>query len=204
MRTLTLSLMLLSAILPAAPARAVDVPAPDRIGIYFDAEATSQVAWFGPLAPVTMYITLTNPTFENIYGWQAAVRGVDPASLHILGTTITGGLAIAGPELQFDIALEEPLSAQPTTVLATISGIMWLGGPMVCLTLTGVDSPAIPDLLPLIWMEQAQPSPIRVAHYYLAGVTAGINESPIPEGPNCVSGLAVEGTTWGALKAMHR
>lgn len=204
MRATVLVTVVVLAMLPAAAGRSFADPVPDRVGIYFDAGATQPVAWFGPFSVVTMYITVTTPTFENIYGWQAAVRGVDPDAMVIAGTTITGGSTITGPELQYDVALASPLVAQPTTVLASITGLMSVEAPMICLRLTGIDNPALPDTLPLIWTQPDQPSAIQVAPMYFNGVVAAINESPIPEGPNCAWPVAVERSSWAALKLLYR
>lgn len=204
MRIVPLMLILLLAVLPMAHAAEAMDPVPDRIGVYFDVEAGASVARFGSFANVTMYIILTNPSFENIYGWQAAIRGVEPEALHILGTAITGGPVISGPALQFDVTLETPLAAAPVTVLAAISGLMWAEAPMVCMFLTGVDNPAIPETLPLVWTGTEQPAAVQVAQYYGNGIAAAINESPIPEGPNCAYLVSVQGTSWSALKASYR
>jgi hypothetical protein len=204
MRTVVAIAALLLATLPRAYADESVDPVPDRIGVYFDVEASANVAWFGPLANVTMYIILTNPSFENIYGWQAAIRGVDPEALHVLNTTITGGSVITGADLQFDVTLETPLVAAPVTVLAAVSGFMWVGNPMVCMSLTGIDDPAIQDTLPLVFAQQDLPTAIQVAQYYENGIVAAINESQHLAGPDCADLVGVERISWSAVKSSYR
>ena len=194
--------MWLAAIVTSAGA--VADPTPDRIGIYFDEDANQRtlVAW--PPSAQMIYIIVTNPTFSNIYGWQAAIRGLDAGTITVLGSTISGGAIITGPDLQYDVTYDAPLVAQPVTVLASIVGLaadsMWCS----CLVLTGIDQPTIPEMLPLVWTRPDQPSAIQVAHLYSNGVAAAINENPIPEDPGCATALAVQSTSWSSLKALFR
>lgn len=204
MRTFLTIAALTWALLDAAMAAAVADPTPNRIGIYFDEDATQRNLWINPPTFQTVFIIVTNPTFSNIYGWQAAVRGLEAWTMSVLGTNITGGPPISGPNLQYDITYETPLVAQPVTVLATIVGFTLDSATCNCLVLTGIDQPAIPEGLPLIWAQEEQPSAIQVAHLYANGVAAAINENPIPEYPDCSSALAAEAATWSALKALFR
>jgi hypothetical protein len=191
-------------VLSAAAAAATVDPAPDRIGIYFDESADQRRFMTWPSFLQTVHITVTNPTFANIYGWQAAIRGFEPVTGTVIGTSIAGGAVINGPELQFDIRYEEPLIAQPVTVLATIMVLMQGDPQRSCLVLTGVDQPAIPEALPLIWAQPDQPAAIQVACLYGNGIAAAMYESPIPEDPGCASVVANSVTSWSSLKALFR
>ena len=204
MRTAVVVFVGMWIVMSAASAGAVADPNPDRIGIYFDEGADQNILWAGSWPLLTMYVTVTNPTFTSIYGWQAAIRGLDSGTATVLGTTITGGAVINGPDLQYSVAYETPLTAQPVTVLATIVGLMQDSMARSCLILSGIDQPAIPELLPLVWVQPDQPVVIQVSHHYANGVAAAINESPIPEEPSCASAVSVDRTSWRSLKALFR
>jgi hypothetical protein len=183
---------------------AVADPTPDRIGVYFDQEAGLRTLWTWQPSVQTIYIIVTNPTFANIYGWQAAIRGLDAATVSVIGTTITGGDVITGPNVQYDVTYETPLIAQPVTVLASIVGFTHDTMTCNCLVLTGIDRPAIPEMLPLVWAQPDQPAAMQVARLYPNGVAAAINENPIPEIASCSVVVAVEPTSWSSLKALYR
>jgi hypothetical protein len=204
MRALAMMAVANLLVLNAAAASAAVDPSPDRIGIYFDESASRQtlVAW--PQSVQTIYIIVTNPTFPNIYGWQAAIRGLDAETITVFGTGIAGGAVVTGPDLQYDVTYETPLATQSVTVLASIFGIAHDAMRCSCLVVTGIDQPAIPEMLPLVWTAPEQPVVLQVARLYPNGVAAAINENPIPEEPGCWSGVALERTSWSTLKALFR
>jgi hypothetical protein len=191
-------------LLHAVAAIAAADPTPNRIGIYFDAEANQRTLSTAHPTFQTVYITVTNPTFSSIFGWQAAIRGLDLQTMSVAGTTFPGMGFISGTNLQYDIAYETPLVAEPVTVLATVVGFTQNSMRCNCLVLTGIDTPAIPEMLPLVWTQPDQPSAIQVASLYSNGVAAAINESPIPEIPGCEAAVATEPTSWSGVKALFR
>lgn len=188
----------------AAAAVAVVDPTPDRIGVYFDQNANQRTLHIWHPSLQTIYIILTNPTFANVYGWQAAIRGLEAETVSVIGTTITGGAVLTGPGLEYDVRYETPLVTQSVTVLASIVGFTHESMTCNCLILTGIDHPALPEMLPLVWTQPDQPAVIQIARLYPNGVAAAINENPIPEILSCAAVVAAEPVSWSSLKALFR
>ncbi|MBK7189527.1 MAG: hypothetical protein IPH86_12790 [bacterium] len=108
--------------------------------------------------------------------------------------------------MQFSVGYEVPRATGAATVLATMQ-LMLTRPAAVCLLLTGIDQPAIPDERPLFWIEPDHPTVARVSSIYYNEVAATINEGGrLPESPPGRCSYVVDDMTQssGALKSLYR
>ncbi len=117
----TTLLCVLLAIAVAANSLAVIDEDDNVIGVYFDAEATTDcLEAVVPMSQVPCYIILTNPTFSDLYGFEV---GFDYGSelLH-LGTTIANSEALnMGEDDNLIVGFGSPTYTDEATLLATLN-----------------------------------------------------------------------------------
>ena len=92
-------------------------PTPDRIGIFFDTQGDSQLNWDPPGVPVVAYLIVMAPTFQELYGWEAAIHSTDD-EWFVLESNVEGGGTNAGEGQEFIVSYDVPLPTHPVMLLA--------------------------------------------------------------------------------------
>lgn len=189
---------------PAPPAWADD-ELTDRLAISFSSQYAFQFCEFAaPFNPVTMYVMLAGPTFGELHGWEAAIRLNDGEAPLLVSATVGLGGQNTGTWPEFAVTFPEPVATSDLMVLATVTmlPVNWAE----CLVLTGLRSPSLPDLRPLVWPAADAPIPITRSAIWPNGVAAATNGcAPIPEGEDfCAGVVAGEHVSWGSVKASYR
>ncbi len=174
------------------------------LGLFYDEDAQSACEFSQPGGPKTLYIILLNPTFESLHGWEAAVQFVEQ-QIYVIDSDVYGGGVNSGVAHEFRVALDEPMATSPVTVLGTVTIL-----PLAiesCLILTGVSSPSLPELGPLVWPVADSPEAIGTFDYLENGVDAIVGQCVfIPENPYwpCVDVVSQTMRNWGTLKSFYR
>lgn len=200
-----LSLLLLEAMCPTLPAAGADEFWVDRLSISFDDEYVMPCAYFGSrFVPLTMYLVLTEPSFAELHGWEAAIRRHDGSAPVVMSATMGLGGQNVGLAPEFSVSYPSPVPTTEWMVLATIQvlPVFW----PECLVLTGLRSPALPDERPLVWPAAGAPMVISRHAPWPNGATAGIGGcAGIPGSQEwCATVVAEEAVSWGAVKARYR
>lgn len=196
MRKLFLSCAVLMLIGPwAAQADGPVDPDANSLGLYFDTEGTQMEAWSDPFQPVEMYVVLTRPTFDAIYGLEYGITfdGMFVASVH----AVNGGGIIDPPAWDnFILGWLTPMPVSEATWLVHIGGLYIdaTQGP-VTFRLHGSIPSSLPGNLPVALLAD--------------GVLQQLT-TPVAPGAVCaqINGeegiIAIEGAYWGAVKSLYR
>ncbi len=115
------TITLLFALLLATSALAIIDPAPDHMGLYFDTDANVYCQdGVPPYSQVELYLLMTNPTFEAIYGFEAGLSFEGNAL--VLGTDFANPQALnVGDDMNMIVGFGSPTISEPATLLATIT-----------------------------------------------------------------------------------
>ncbi len=208
MRTLNLLITLLILLALSAPqVLATADPDPDGIGVYFDLQADIWQNWIGANIPFNAYVILTNPSGEEILGYEFAYQLlVTPGMENLifgLGIVFPDFVPIVPPWPIYDIFAGEvvigpfapaPMPGNPAVVLATWQFML---------------------LTPNIWAEfYLGPTSGdgvtdgRLAYDSEAGWVSMNNSTGNPEIPvatvNLEAPIPITETTYGSLKALYR
>jgi hypothetical protein len=113
-------LMLLASLLAATTAFAAVDSDPNSIGLYFDMNADNLCATgVAPYSNVPAYLLLTNPTFDNLYGFEVAYSFEGNAI--VLSTTFANAQALnVGTADNMIVGFGAPTETAPVTLLATL------------------------------------------------------------------------------------
>ncbi len=208
MRTLNLLITLLILLALSAPqVLATADPDPDGIGVYFDLQADIWQNWIGANIPFNAYVILTNPSGEEILGYEFAYQLlVTPGMENLifgLGIVFPDFVPIVPPWPIYDIFAGEvvkgpfapaPMPGNPAVVLATWQFML---------------------LTPNIWAEfYLAPTSGegmtngRLAYDSEAGPVTMYTSTGHPEIPvatiNREGVVPITETTYGSLKALYR
>ena len=172
------------------------------IGIYFDPEGTIKSG--GPISVYfELYVIISEPEFSHLYGWEAQIPEFSDGFV-LYSSNFLGDVEnqIAFPE--FKVSYQEPMIVESGTILAELTIFILYQG-SACLTLTGINSPAIPEELPLVWTGENNPVPISVAYLHSNGIAASINEGGGLTMPwECSTVVQVPRISFDAIKACYR
>ena len=151
-----------------------------------------------------MYVILTEPSFAELHGWEAAIRRHDGEAPILLSATVGLGGQNTGTLPEFAVTYPSPVPTTGLMVLATVTmfPLQWAE----CLVLTGIHSPSLPDLRPLVWPMAGAPMAIIRSAVWPNGVTAATGGCPAIPGDSGYCGMVVatEPVSWGAVKARYR
>lgn len=200
-----LSLLLLVVLCPALPAAGADEFWIDRLSISFDDEYFMPCAYSGaPFVPLTMYLVLTEPSFAELHGWEAAIRRHDGSAPVVMSASLGLGGQNDALAPEFRVSYPSPVPTTAWMVLATVQVLPFSWAE--CLVLTGLRSPAMPDERPLVWPAAGTPMVVTRHALWPNGATAGTGGcAAIPESEDwCASVVADEAVSWGAVKARYR
>ncbi|MBK6734137.1 MAG: hypothetical protein IPG61_08605 [bacterium] len=178
--------------------------ASDEIALWFDAEGEVPCQLGAPFVPVTLYVVLLDPTFSQLYGWEAAVHSAGD-DIFVIGSTVLSGGTDSDAGVDLRVAYAEPLAVGAKTVLATV--MILPTAPEACLILTGASTPTLPVPGPIVWASADTPAEIATANVLSNGVDAILGSCvTIPEIPyvSCTNAVAVEQPSWGSFKSMYR
>lgn len=176
----------------------------DRLGIYFDEDAHMTCTSPAPFNEVTMYVILTDPSFAELHGWEAAIRMHDGGASILVGASVRLGGVNAGTWPEFVVSYPSPVPTSGLMVLAEVTVLP--AALMECQVLTGVAAPSLPGTLPVVRPTAVTMLAITNQHYWPNGVAASIGGcGPIPEWDDpCSLVLHDEPLTWGGVKARYR
>ncbi len=190
----TLKILFLTGLLVAAAANAMAEPAShgtDTMGLYFDAEAVSNVLTLAEPATVDLYLIFTNPTMDFINGWQAKVT--ISAGAAITGATFpVGTTAILDGPSEWTTTMSSPMPCNTLTKLAVFS-LASEAQDETLLYLGGVDTPLKVGALPTVKLLDGSFAEVSVSSGDPSVPLAGINSS-----------TANEVASWGSLKSLFR
>lgn len=176
----------------------------DKIGLFYNEFADYSCDSGSPSVPIDLFVVLLNPSFENLYAWEAAVHVIETQCLIFNSTVFGGGTnSLGGGE--FKVAYIDPLPTSSVTVLGSVS-IMPLEHEC-CMILTGISNPSLPEQNPLVWPTPGAPIAIETNDFLANGVDAIMGQCPwIPEYPDhsCQDVVSQKEQNWGTLKSMYR
>ncbi len=112
------SLLLIVTLGTAMPASSSDN---NTVGFYFDTAAESNCLETGPYVTVPMYLILTNPDIDAIYGYEFGYAASGSYMIQATALMGAGPIDVAGGEGNHIVGLSDPLSVRSETVLATLS-----------------------------------------------------------------------------------
>ena len=148
MKTIT---TLLLALLLATSASAIIDPDPDHIGLYFDLEADMFcIDGVYPLEMKDLYLILTNPSFEYVYGFEAGLSW--EGLVDVLSVEINNPQALnVGTTTNLIVGFGTPLPTEPATLLATWQVLyLEMEGDVVFFDLHGSEPSSIDPLYPAV------------------------------------------------------
>jgi hypothetical protein len=183
----TAILSLAWAITPAA----ADLPGPDALGVYFDAEGASSLFEISEPSVVDLYLLLTNPTMETLAGWETALTFSGGAA--VTGVDYPSGSqpVLAGPS-DWSASFATPLPCGVLTKLAVFQ-VQFSGEIDTQIFLGGVEAPAVPGDLPAVRPADQDWRAVDVASGDPGQPVAAIS-LPTP----------VEHSLWGGVKLLYR
>ncbi len=194
MRCILLLSLLLVVAVPAL-ADPID-PDTDVLGFYFDEEATQVCTEMSPFGQTTLYVTLTHPSRDVIYGVEFGADWEGP--LLVLAVSLEcGGMIILPPPLDnFIVGWGSVCPLGEVSILARAS-LLYTGtaGEPVAFRLHGSSPSSLPGDLPV----------------YLAADGELVQcRTPVANGEICamINGdcgvVATESRRWGAVKSLYR
>ena len=195
--------MLLLTLWPTMAISEVASPVEGTMGLYFDRNGVEQFNYDEPFAVVHAYLIIKDSTFQELYGWEAAVRSVD-GELFLADAMAEGDVVADWEGGGYRATYNSPVPGQQVIVLATYE--YWSFHYDECLYVRGLSSPSIPEERPLVWVEPQTPSAIEPAMVFSNGVGAVMSSSVALIGVPfvCEQVVGAEEVTWGALKATYR
>lgn len=200
-RALLLCLVLAAIPLPAR----ADGDLTDRLAISFSSQYAYHYCVFAsPFTPLTMYVMLSEPSFAELHGWEAAIRLHDGRAPFLVSATVGLGGQNTGTWPEFAVTFPEPVPTSELMLLATVT--MLPASWAECLVLTGLRVPSLPDQWPLVWPAAGASMEITRSAIWPNGVAAATGGcAPIPEATDyCAMVVANEPVSWGAFKARYR
>lgn len=174
----------------AGPA-AADLPGPDALGLYFDAEAGTTELELSEPATIDLYLILTNPTFTALEAWETALTLTGGAAVTAVDYPVGCQPGLVGPT-DYSAAFDTPLPCGVLTKLAVfhiqvaedIDTLMFLGN---------VANPSFPGDYPGV-KPAGQP-------WRAVDVASGDPDQPLA---SISLPTPTEHALWGAVKLLYR
>lgn len=160
---------LLLALVPALAGASSD---PNQIGFYFEPGAESNCLETSPYVTVPLYLVLTEPDFDALYGYEYSFSADGSYLIQAVQSAGTGPIDVGGSTENHMVGLATPLRVSGPTVLSTIS-VFVMDQNMIRFDLSGAvpssypDNPTMPALLieddEIITTALAVPHPLPAA-----------------------------------------
>ncbi|MEN8007302.1 MAG: hypothetical protein ABFS42_09830 [Candidatus Krumholzibacteriota bacterium] len=184
-------------------AHAIVDPDPDGIGVYFDLNADITEIMVPAAVPFYAYAILTNPTGGDIWGYEfSRIFSVPPGMegmlymLERIWHGVNDGITpVEPPDLGGNVmaGISPPLPVAPTVILVTWQFMLLT--PMVVDCYVGPSTGDFGTTGRLVYETATGPVPMHVSSGDPALKVATVNGTGV---------VAVETTTFGALKALYR
>ncbi len=187
--------IILSFLLIASSSSAVVEPGDNMMGFYFDQDADVYSIYnVPPFSSVTMYLTLVNPTFEFLYGFEVG--------FHMDGTALFTSMIYTNPQV-IDVGIignnivgfGEPTSMTQANILATLT-VLYMdddGCDPVDFYMHGTTPSSINPDFPTLLLENEE--------LMIAGVSRSDGPSSTIYG-DCT--VPTTGSTLGGIKSLYR
>jgi hypothetical protein len=151
----------------AGPAFAILNPEDNVIGPYFDPSADLDcVEGLGMNAQIPVYIILTNPTFNELYGFE---MGLDvDGNLIVLGEEFQNAQALnVGSSGNYIVGFGQPTYTEQATILMTLN-VLHLGTPESPshIALHGASPCSVDDNLPAVLLADGEIMPMALHSEY--------------------------------------
>jgi hypothetical protein len=130
----------------AASPAAADLPGPDALGLYFDAEAGTTELELAEPATVDLYLILTRPTFGALEAWEAGLTLTGGATVDSVDFPVGCQPGLTGPA-DFSASFDTPLPCGVLTKLAVFH-VQIAEGIDTMMFLGNVTSPTVPGDFP--------------------------------------------------------
>lgn len=187
----TLLVTALVVLVAATAAGQTELSSPNALGLYFDAEASTQDLTLATPATVDMYLIFTDPTLSFINAWETEVTistgAVITGAAFPLGTTAVQ----AGPST-WSVEMSVPMPCNPVTKLAVFS-VSSNAEQNTFFYLGNIGNPSVAGDLPAVRLLDDSWSAVPVSSGDPTLPVASINSST----PN-------EASSWGSVKSLFR
>jgi len=183
---------------------AVVDPDPNSLGVYFDLNADVNYLDVAPDTEFWAYVTLTNPTWDNVKAFEFGYELVVPAGMEgmifrladtLPPTSVSCG---PGPDILQGEYINGMGTPYPTSEATILVKLLYLTlAPMTIDFYLGPTSvPSVPDGLPAIQ---------NADNFIMAvGVSSGDVNLPVAEVNTGHQPVAAENATWGQVKSLYR
>jgi hypothetical protein len=191
--------MILASLAVASMAYGVADPDVNSMGIYFDLNADVYEGALPVYAPTPVYVILTNPDFDAIYGYEFGyIANTGGALFSGIAFAGTGPIDVGGAAGNHIVGLGAPMTTSPATLIATLTYI-FLGATEVSWTLTGsTPNSTAGSVLPNVLLANDFILPVGLS----AGLVDGVPQvCAIGNGAGVV---AVDEASWDAVKSLYR
>ncbi len=188
-------IVLLMVMVMATSAFAIVDPDDDMMGLYFDMNADNpEVMGALPYSTNVMYLVITNPSFDALYGFEAGYTMEGPGQ--VLSTVFANPQALnVGTADNMIVGYGSPSVTTPVTLLATISVLyMSSTNEAVSFTLHGTNPSSVDPMYPVVLLANGIESGYGLSA--ADGPAAGIN---LVE-----SVVATDEVTFGGIKSLYR
>ncbi|MCP4290808.1 MAG: hypothetical protein GY780_03115 [bacterium] len=188
-------IVLLMVMVMATSAFAIIDPDDDMMGLYFDMEADNpEVMGALPYSTNVMYLVITNPSFDALYGFEAGYTMEGPGQ--VLSTVFANPQALnVGTADNMIVGFGSPTATAPVTLLATISVLyMSSTNEAVAFTLHGTNPSSVDPMYPVVLLANGIESGYGLSA--ADGPAAGIN---LVE-----SVVATDEVTFDGIKSLYR
>ncbi len=188
-------IVLLMVMVMATSAFAIIDPDDDMMGLYFDMEADNpEVMGALPYSTNVMYLVITNPSFDALYGFEAGYTMEGPGQ--VLSTVFANPQALnVGTADNMIVGFGSPTVTAPVTLLATISVLyMSSTNEAVAFTLHGTNPSSVDPMYPVVLLANGIESGYGLSA--ADGPAAGIN---LVE-----SVVATDEVTFDGIKSLYR
>ncbi|MCP4291319.1 MAG: hypothetical protein GY780_05730 [bacterium] len=188
-------IVLMLTLFVATSAFAIVDPDADMMGLYFDMDADiPQITGVAPYSTEMMYLVITNPTFEELFGFEAGYLMEGPGQ--VLNTVFANPQALnVGSADNMIVGFGSPTLTSDVTLLATISVLyMSATNEPVKFTLRGTNPSSVDPAFPVVLLANG------------AEIGFGLSASDGPaSGINLVEDVvATQATSFDNLKSLYR
>ena len=187
----------------AGSAGAVVDPDPNSLGVYFDLNADVNYLDVAPDTEFWAYVTLTNPTWDNVTAFEFGYRLAVPEGMEGMVFRLLHRLPPHAVDMEFHptiagefiIGMSLPYPTSEATILVEWRYLTI--APMTIEFYLGPSAaPSVPDGLPAI---QNADNVIMAV-----GVSSGDVNLPVAEVNPGHQPVGVESSTWGEVKSLYR
>lgn len=132
---------LLFILLPCAASASTDS---NQLGFYFEPGAESNCVEAAPYATVPVYLVLTEPDFDSLYGFEFGFSVEGSYLIQSVTMSGSGPIDVGGSEENHIVGLASPLTINGATVLSTLQ-VFVMDQNLVRFDLHNADPTSVPD-----------------------------------------------------------